>query len=189
MLISDAVRAYEKFETTNRHTNNVTVPLRRPMLALLFVSCSFIVALGQELSHNQSSTTCPGDVVQCECQVSSDTPLLQWLARDLQSEEDVLIATYSFLSGIGGPTSSGPYTTILCSTTTSGSAITLTSTLTVALTNTVDVTCRNSGVENSNTTRLTVAGKYISVLNHRYTYIYISCRASFTSYQFKYHYQ
>ena len=133
------------------------------MLALLLVSCSSIVALGQELSCNQSSTTCPGDVIQCECQVTSDSPLLQWLARDLQSEEDVVIETYSFLSGTGVPTYSGPYTTVLCNTTTSGSAITLTSKLTVTLIYIVGlgVTCRNGGSGNSNTTGLTLAGKLL----------------------------
>ncbi len=71
-----------------------------------------MVVLGVELSCNQSSTTCPGDVIQCECQVTSDTPLLRWLVRDLQSEEDVLIETYLFSSPIGVPRSSGPYLTV-----------------------------------------------------------------------------
>ncbi len=74
-----------------------------------------MVVLGVELSCNQSSTTCPGDVVQCECQVTSDSPALQWLVRDLQSEEDVLMETYQFGSRIGVPRSSGPYSTVLCS--------------------------------------------------------------------------
>ncbi len=71
-----------------------------------------MVVLGQELSCNQSSTTCPGDVVQCECVINGS---LQWLAMmpgDHQLE-DVLIATYSFLSSTGVPTS-GLYTTVLC---------------------------------------------------------------------------
>ncbi len=123
-----------------------------------------MVVLGVELSCNQSSTTCPGDVIQCECQVTSDTPLLEWLARDLQLEEDVLIETYLFSSRIGVPRSSGPYTTVLCSAT-SGIPVTLTSKLTATLTTIVDVTCRNSGGGgNSNTTRLTVAGKLSSML-------------------------
>ena len=118
-----------------------------------------VLGPGVELSCNQSSTTCPGDVIQCECQVTSDSPLLQWLARDLQSEEDVLIDTYLFNSPIGVPRSSGPYSTVLCSAT-SGVPVTLTSKLTVILTTIVDVTCRDSGGGgNSNTTRLTVAGK------------------------------
>ena len=68
-----------------------------------------------ELSCNQSSTTCPGDVVQCECQVINGT--LQWSAMipgDPQSE-DVIFPAYSFLSSTGVPTSSGPYTSVLCS--------------------------------------------------------------------------
>ncbi len=125
-----------------------------------------MVVLGQELSCNQSSTTCPGDVVQCECQVSSDTPLLRWLARDLQSEEDVLIYSYLFSSRIGGPRSSGPYSTVLCSAT-SGVPVTQTSKLTVILTTILDVTCRDSGGGNSNTTRLTVAGKLSTCLELR----------------------
>ena len=116
--------------------------------------------MGIELSCNQSSTTCPGDVVQCECQVTSDSPLLLWLARDLQSEEDALNENYVFNSPIGVPRSSGPYSTVLCSATTSSLSITLTSKLTATLTTIVDVTCRDSGGGgNSNTTRLTVAGK------------------------------
>ncbi len=71
-----------------------------------------MVVMGQELSCNQSSTTCPGDVVQCECQVTSST--LEWLSRDLQSE-DVSIAIYLFLH-LGMSTSSGPYTATLCTT-------------------------------------------------------------------------
>ncbi len=119
-----------------------------------------MVVLGVELSCNQSSTTCPGDVVQCECQVINGT--LQWSAMmpgDPQSED---IITYSFLSGTGVPTSSGPpYTTVLCSVLTS--PVTLTSKLTVTPTNTVDVTCSRSGGGDINTTRLTVAGKFSSV--------------------------
>ncbi len=116
---------------------------------LLVFSCSSIV-LGVELSCNQSNTTCPGDVVQCECQVINGT--LQWSAMmpgDPKSED---IITYSFLSGIQECL---PYTTVLCSATTS--PVTLTSKLTVTSTST-DVTCR-SGSGESNTTRLTVAGK------------------------------
>ncbi len=37
---------------------------------LLVFSCSSMVVLGVELSCNQSSTTCPGDVVQCQCVAS-----------------------------------------------------------------------------------------------------------------------
>ncbi len=60
------------------------------------------------------------------------------------------------------PTSSGPYTTVLCSIVTS--PVTLTSKLTVTSTNAVDVTCR-SGSGDINTTRLTVAGSYISYVS------------------------
>ncbi len=51
-----------------------------------------MVVLGVELSCNQSSTTCPRDVVQCECQVINGT--LQWSAMipgDPQSEDVMLI--------------------------------------------------------------------------------------------------
>ena len=71
--------------------------------------------------------------------------------------EDVVIETYSFLSSKGVPTSSGPYTTVLCSVLTSP-VITLTSKLTVTSTNTVDVICKSSNGD-INRTRLTVAGK------------------------------
>ncbi len=130
------------------------------LVILLVFSCSSMVVLGVELSCNQSNTTCPGDVVQCECQVSSDSSVLQWLARDLLSEEDVLIETYSFRSGTGVPRLTGAYSTVLCSATTSGSLVTLTSKLNVTLANTIDVTCRRaSGTINDNTTRLTLASK------------------------------
>ncbi len=122
---------------------------------IIVLSCSSMVVLGIELSCNQSSTTCPGDVVQCQCQVTSST--LEWLARDLQSEEDVSIATFIFLN-IGMSTSSGPYTAALCSVDTSTSPITLTSKLTVTLANSVVVTCRRAEGD-INTTRLTVAGR------------------------------
>ena len=120
-----------------------------------------MVVLGVELSCNQSSTTCPGDVhvVQCECQVSSTS--LQWLSRDLQSEEDVPIATLFFLD-LGMSTSSGPYTATLCSVDSTTSPNTLTSKLTVTLANTVVVTCRRSEGD-INTTRLTVAGKLSTI--------------------------
>ncbi len=123
-------------------------------IVLLVFSCSSMVVLGVELSCNQSSTTCPGDVIQCECQVTSDNFVLQWLARDLLSGEDVLTETYRLV-----PRLSGAYRTVLCSVTTSSSLVTLTSKLTVTLANTVDVTCRGaSGTIINNTTRLTVAG-------------------------------
>ncbi len=118
-----------------------------------------MAVLGVELSCNQSSTTCPGDVVQCQCQVSSS--ILQWLARDLQSE-DVSIATLIFID-LGMSTSSGPYTATLCSVDSTTSPVTLTSKLTVTLANTVVVTCRRSG-GNINTTRLSVAGKLSSYM-------------------------
>ncbi len=60
---------------------------------LVVLSCSSMVVLGVELSCNESRTTCPGDVIQCEYQVINGT--LQWLAMipgDPQSE-DVLIST------------------------------------------------------------------------------------------------
>ena len=99
-------------------------------------------------------------MVQCECQVTSDNSGLRWLARDLLSEEDALIETYLFDSGTGVPRLSGAYSTVLCSATTSGSLVTLTSKLNVTLANTVDVTCRRaSGTINDNTTRLTLASK------------------------------
>ncbi len=69
------------------------------LTVLLVFSCSSMVVLGVELSCNQSGTTCPGDVVQCECQVINGT--LQWSAMipgDPQSED---VITYSFLSGTG----------------------------------------------------------------------------------------
>ncbi len=132
---------------------------------IIVLSCSSMVVLGVELSCNQSSTTCPGDVVQCECQVTSST--LGWLSRDLQSEEDVSIATLIFLD-LGMSTSSGPYTATLCSVDSTTLANTLTSKLTVTLANTVVVTCRR-GNGDINTTRLTVAGKlssYVCTIIH-----------------------
>ncbi len=112
-----------------------------------------MVVLGQELSCNQSSTTCPGDVVQCECQVINGT--LQWSASDPQSEDiDVTFETYTFFSGTGVPASSGHYTTVLCSVLTS--PVTLTSKLTVTLTKVVDVICSRSGVDTA--IRLTPVG-------------------------------
>ncbi len=91
-------------------------------------------------------------MIQCECQVSNGG-ILQWLAMipgDPQSE-DVTIETYTFLSGTGVPTSSGPYTTVLCSVLAS-----LTSKLTVtSTTNAVDVTCRSGGEINRTSGRLT----------------------------------
>ncbi len=115
-----------------------------------------MVVMGVELSCNQSSTTCPGDVVQCECVINSNFQWLAMMPGDPQSE-DVLIETYSFLSGTGVPTSSGPYTTVLCSVL--DSPVMLTSKLTVTSINTVVVACKSSSGD-TNTTRLTVAGTY-----------------------------
>ena len=120
-----------------------------------------MVVLGVELSCNQSSTTCPGDVVQCECQVTSST--LEWLSRDLQSE-DVLIATLLFIN-LGMSTSSGPYTATLCSVDSTTTPNTLTSKLTVTLANTVVVTCRRAEGD-INTTRLTVASKLSTIASY-----------------------
>ncbi len=126
------------------------------VVVLIVFSCSSMVVLGQELSCNQSSTTCPGDVVQCECQVINGT--LQWSAMipgDPQSE-DVTIVTYTFLSGTGVPTSSGHYATVLCSVLTS--PVTLASKLTVTLTKVVDVICSRGGEINTAIIRLTPVG-------------------------------
>ncbi len=121
-----------------------------------------MVVLGVELSCNQSSTTCPGDVVQCQCQVTSTN--IQWLARDLQSEEDVSIATLNF-PDLGMSTSSGPYTATLCSVDSTTTPNTLTSKLTVTLANSVVVTCtRPEG--DINTTRLTVASKLSTIASY-----------------------
>ncbi len=119
------------------------------------IYASSMVVLGVELSCNQSSTTCPGDVVQCECQVTSSS--LQWLARDLQSES-VPIVTFNN-QNLGMSTSSDPYTATLCSVDTSTSPNTLTSKLTATPANTVVVTCRDVDTTDTNTTRLTVAGE------------------------------
>ena len=70
-------------------------------IVLLVFSCSSMVVLGVELSCNQSSTTCPGDVVQCECQVISS--LLRWLVHDFKSVCSLFFDT----------TSSGPYRVVL----------------------------------------------------------------------------
>ena len=131
------------------------------IVLLVLLSCSFMVVLGVELPCNQSSTStaCPGDVVQCECQVNSTT--LTWLTRYLQSEEDIFMVTYSFLN-LGISTSSGPYTATLCSVDTSTSPNTLTSTLTLTLANTVVVTCKRAE-GNKSTTRLNVAGKLSAI--------------------------
>ncbi len=115
-------------------------------IVLLVFSCSSMVVLGVELSCNQSSTTCPGDVIQCQCQVISS--LLQWLVRDFESVCSLFPDT----------TSSGPYRVVLCNVDESSSPSTTTSKLNVALSSTVDVTCRNAGGD-INTTRLAVAGK------------------------------
>ncbi len=66
------------------------------MTCHFYVLLVLMVVLGQELSskYNQSSTTCPGDVIQCECKVINGT--LHWglamIPGDPQSE-DVVIST------------------------------------------------------------------------------------------------
>ncbi len=92
-------------------------------IVLLVFSCSSMVVLallGVELSCNKSSTTCPGDVVQCECQVTSTT--LQWLA-------DTFTAEYKFVH-LGMSTPSGPHTATLCSVDSTTTPNTLTSKVT-----------------------------------------------------------
>ncbi len=135
-------------------------------ILLVFICSSMVVVLGVELGVELSctSTICPGDVVQCECQVTSNSPALQWLARDLQSEENVIIETYVFNAPTGVPRFSGPYTTVLFSATSGILPVTLTSQLTATLTTIVDVTCRDSGGGNSDTTRLTVAGRLSTII-------------------------
>ena len=124
---------------------------------IIALSCSSMVVLGVELSCNKSSTTCPGDVVQCRCLTSG---VLEWSASD----QDVVIAAYTIFSVTGDTTYSVSYTTVLCSVDESTSPVTLTSKLTVTLTNTVDVTCR--GGDDGNTTRLTVAGKLSTIATY-----------------------
>ncbi len=101
--------------------------MTRHYIVLLVFNCSSMVVLGQELSCNQSSTTCPGDVVQCERQVISS--LLRWLVRDFQSEDVLTNKECSIVSGTRMPTSSGPYRVVLCNVNESTSTTTITSKL------------------------------------------------------------
>ena len=110
------------------------------LIAIYFV-CSFLsVSAVDILTCSPSNFTCPGSVVNCECQATS---LLRWTVTSLVNEE-LLEKTYSNMRDIGVVTSPNMngYTVVLCSVDTSGDFSIFTSKLNFTFTENVSVTCQ-----------------------------------------------
>ena len=112
------------------------------LIAIYFFSCSFLsVSAVNLLTCSPSNFTCPGSVVNCECQARS---ALRWDVNSQVTEEGLLRMTYGSIdSPIGVVTSPNMngYTVVLCSVDTSGSIPIFTSKLNFMFTENVSVTC------------------------------------------------
>ena len=93
------------------------------------------------LTCSPSNFTCPGSVVNCECQARS---LLRLTVTSQVTGGELLEKTYSNMRDIGVVTSPNMngYTVVLCSVDTSGAISIFTSKLNFMFTENVSVTCQ-----------------------------------------------
>ena len=109
------------------------------LIVIYFVYCSFFsVSAVNLLTCSPSNFTCPGSVVNCECQART---ALRWTVSSQVSGEELLRETYSDITDIGVVTSMNGYTVVLCSVGTSGGLPIFTSKLNFMITENVSVTC------------------------------------------------
>ena len=108
-------------------------------IAICFV-CSFLsVSAVNLLTCSPSNFTCPGSVVNCECQTRL---ALRWTVTSQVAEIELLRETYINSRDIGDVTSMNGYTVVLCSVDTSGEISLFTSKLNFTFTENVSVTCQ-----------------------------------------------
>ena len=91
------------------------------------------------LTCSPSNFTCPGSVVNCECQART---VLRWTVTSQVAEELLSIITYINSRDIGVVTSMNGYTVVLCSVDTSGAISVFNSKLNFTFTENVSVTCQ-----------------------------------------------
>ena len=110
------------------------------LIAIYFVYSSFLlVSAVNLLTCSQSNFTCPGSVVNCECQAE---PLLRWEVTSQITGRELLREAYTNDRDIGVVTSMNGYTVVLCSADTS--TFIFTSKLNFTFTENVSVTCEGS---------------------------------------------
>ena len=112
------------------------------LIAIYFVCSSFLsVSAVNLLTCSPSNFTCPGSVVNCECQARS---ALRWTATSQMTGGELLRETYIDSRDIGDVTSPNMngYTVVLCSVDTSGGLPIFNSKLNFTFTENVSVTCQ-----------------------------------------------
>ena len=112
-------------------------------IAIYFFYCCFLsVSAVNLLTCSPSNFTCPGSVVNCECQART---ALRWTVTSQVAEEELLSITYTNSRDIGVVTSPNMngYTVVLCSVDiyTSGAISVFNSKLNFTFTENVSVTC------------------------------------------------
>ena len=123
------------------------------LIAIYFVCFSFLsVPAVNLLTCSQSNFTCPGSVVNCECQART---ALWWEATSQVTGGELLSVTYTNDRDIGVVTSMNGYTVVLCSADTS--TFIFTSKLNFTFTENVSVTCQGISTV---TATLQTAGEY-----------------------------
>ena len=123
------------------------------LIAIYFVYCSFLsVSAVNLLTCSPSNFTCPGSVVNCECQART---ALRWTVTS-QATGIELRETYINDRDIGVVTTINGYTVVLCSVDTSGVISVFTSKLNFMFIENVSVTC--DGITTATTT-LQTAGE------------------------------
>ena len=111
------------------------------LIAIYFVYCSFLsVSAVNLLTCSPSNFTCPGSVVNCECQART---ALRWTVTSQMTGGEILRKTYTDSDPIGVVTSPNMngYTVVLCSIISGGLPI-FTSKLNFTFTENVSVTCQ-----------------------------------------------
>ena len=109
------------------------------MLVLGLLVCISSVSAVDILTCSPSNFTCPGSVVNCECQARS---ALRWGVTSQMTGEELLRETYSDSTDIGIVTSMNGYTVVLCSVDASGALAIFTSKLNFMFRENVSVTCQ-----------------------------------------------
>ena len=108
------------------------------------------------LTCSPSNFTCPGSVVNCECQARS---ALRWTVTSQMNGEELLRETYTDSSAIGEVTNMNGYTVVLCSI--SGGLPIFNSKLNFRFTENVSVKCEGITIA---TATLQTAGEMFKIL-------------------------
>ena len=114
------------------------------MLVLSLLVCISSASAVNLLTCSPSNFTCPGSIINCECQARS---ALRWIVTPQvagETGEELLRESYLNSRDIGVVTSMNGYTVVLCSVDTSGVISLFTSKLNFTLTENVSVTCEGT---------------------------------------------